>query len=100
MSLSQRELEYQAMRRFLRDLERADEGPAAKVAEAVNEELTARQRQVVHMYYLDQMVMHDIADKLGVSTSTVSRTIKRGRRRLQRCLRYGSQALLDASLRS
>ena len=66
------------------------------MASALAEELTPRQQQVVHMYYVDQMLMRDIADTLGVNVSTVSRTLGRGRDRLRRCLRYGGRALLDA----
>ena len=59
-------------------------------------ELTPRQRQMVRMYYTDQMRMQDIADALGVTVSSVSRTIKRGRVKLKRCLRYGGRALMEA----
>ena len=38
--------------------------------------------------------MREIGQSLGVDKSTVSRTIKRGERRLQRCLRYGAEAYL------
>ena len=51
---------------------------------------------MVYMYYLEQMRMQDIANELGLSISSVSRTIKRGRRRLKSCLRYGGKALMDA----
>ena len=40
--------------------------------------------------------MREIGQKLGVDKSTVSRTIKRGERRLQRCLRYGATGLLES----
>ena len=40
--------------------------------------------------------MREIGQKLGVDKSTVSRTIKRGERRLQRCLRYGAKGLLES----
>ena len=63
---------------------------------AVAAELTPRQRQMVRMYYTDQMRMQDIADALGVTVSSVSRTIKRGRVKLKRCLRYGGRALMEA----
>ena len=38
--------------------------------------------------------MREIGERLGVDKSTVSRTIKRGERRLQRCLRYGAETYL------
>ena len=69
---------------------------ASSVKRAIDRELTRRQRQMVYMYYLEQMRMQDIADELGLSISSVSRTIKRGRRRLKNCLRYGGKALMNA----
>ena len=36
-----------------------------------------------------------LAEKLGVSRSTVARTITRGEARLRRCLRYGAGAFLS-----
>lgn len=90
-----RELEYQALRRFIKMIEVSEHGSLAEnMASALEEELTPRQRQMIHMYYIDQMLMRDIADALGVNVSTVSRTIARGRNRLRRCLRYGGRALL------
>ena len=47
------------------------------------------------MYYGQGLNMREIGQKLGVDKSTVARTIKRGERRLQRCLRYGAAHLLD-----
>lgn len=92
-----RELEYQALRRFIKMVEAPDAGSMAQqMSYALEEELTPRQRQVVHMYYIDQMLMKDIAEALGVNVSTVSRTLCRGRDRLRRCLRYGGRALLEA----
>ena len=41
------------------------------------------------------MSMEAIAKELGVNKSTVSRTLKRGRQRLYRCLRYGAANLLE-----
>lgn len=61
---------------------------------ALREDVTQRQRQTLLMYYAEGRTMQEIADQLGVDKSTVSRTIKRGERRLQRCLRYGAEAYL------
>ena len=47
-------------------------------------ELTARQRQVLDLYYEEQLKMVEIAAELGVATSTVSRTIHRAEARLRR----------------
>ena len=53
------------------------------------QDLTPRQRQVVELYYSQGMPLHAIARELGVTTSSVSRTLKRARHTLYRCLRYG-----------
>jgi DNA-directed RNA polymerase specialized sigma24 family protein len=47
------------------------------------------------MYYGQNKTMDAIAKELGVNKSTVSRTLKRGRQRLYRCLRYGAASLLS-----
>ena len=51
-------------------------------------ELTQRQQQMLRMYYDEGKSMTKIAMLLHVNKSTVSRTIARGRSRLQRCLKY------------
>ena len=51
-------------------------------------ELTPRQRQVLEMHYDRRLSVTAIAGELGVHPSTVSRTLKRARERLRRCLRY------------
>ena len=61
---------------------------------ALREDVTQRQRQALLLYYAEGRNMREIGEKLGVDKSTVSRTIKRGERRLQRCLRYGAEAYL------
>ena len=55
---------------------------------AVQQELTPRQREMVFLYYDRGLKMSQIAQKLGVNRSTVSRTVKRAKQRLYRCLRY------------
>lgn len=55
---------------------------------AREEELTERQREMVALYYDQGMTMPQIAKRLGVSRSTVSRTLRRARDRLYRFLRY------------
>ena len=62
---------------------------------ALREDVTARQRQMLLLYYAEQMNMQEISARLGVNKSTVSRTIKRGERRLLRCLRYGAEVFLN-----
>ena len=61
---------------------------------ALQEDVTQRQRQALLLYYAEGKNMREIGEKLGVDKSTVSRTIKRGEKRLQRCLRYGAEAYL------
>ena len=52
-------------------------------------ELTPRQRQMVELYYDQQMNTTAIAQLLCVQRSTVSRTLRRARARLYQFLRYG-----------
>ena len=55
---------------------------------ARQQELTPRQQQVLTLYYDQGMNMTQIAQTLGVNCSTVSRTIRRAKQWLYRCLRY------------
>ena len=57
--------------------------------QARERELTPRQRQMVALYYDRGLNMVQIARRLGVNRSTVSRTLRRARDRLYRYLRYG-----------
>ena len=63
---------------------------------ALREDVTARQREFLLLYYGERLNMRQIGERLGVDKSTVSRTIKRGEARLRRCLRYGAKNLLDS----
>ena len=65
------------------------------LARALREDVTARQRQVLLLYYAEGLNTRQIGEKLGVDKSTVARTIKRGEARLRRCLRYGAGAFLS-----
>lgn len=62
---------------------------------AMRQDITAKQREYMMLYYGRGMSMEAIAKELGVNKSTVSRTLKRGRQRLYRCLRYGAANLLE-----
>ena len=62
---------------------------------ALRQDITPRQREYMILYYGKNMSMEAIARQLGVNKSTVSRTLKRGRQRLYRCLRYGAANLLE-----
>lgn len=61
----------------------------------MQEDVTEKQRKALLLYYAEGCNMREIGERMGVDKSTVSRTIKRGERRLQRCLRYGAAYLLD-----
>lgn len=56
--------------------------------QARERELTPRQRQLLELYYDQGMTIPRIAEELGLNRSTVSRTLRRARDRLYRCLRY------------
>lgn len=88
--------EYMALRQYIRLVSECSGGAAAALRSAINSELTRRQKQLITMYYLDQMPMQDIADELGLHISSVSRTLKRGRERLKSSLRYGGRTLLSS----
>ena len=62
---------------------------------AVREELTDQQRTYILAYYYEHLTMGEIAQKYAVNKSTVCRTVKRARDRLERVLRYASPALLN-----
>ena len=86
--------EYMALRQYIRLVSDAPGGAAGALRRAINSELTKRQRQLIGMYYIEQMPMQDIADELGLHISSGSRTIKRGRERLKSALSYGGRNLL------
>lgn len=56
--------------------------------QARERELTPRQRQLVDLSYDQGMNIPQIARELGLNRSTVSRTLRRAKARLYRCLRY------------
>ena len=62
---------------------------------ALRQDITQRQREYMLLYYGKSMTMEAIARQYGVNKSSVSRTLKRGRQRLYRCLRYGAGNLLE-----
>ena len=86
--------EYMALRQYIKRVSDASGGAVGALRRAINSELTKRQRQLIGMYYIEQMPMQDIADELGLHISSVSRTIKRGRERLKSALSYGGRNLL------
>lgn len=60
----------------------------------LREDVTEKQREAMLLYYAEGKNMREIGEALGIDKSTVSRTIKRGEKRLRRCLRYGAEAYL------
>lgn len=55
---------------------------------AREQELTPRQQEMLHLRFEEELSVGEIAVKLGVHKSTVSRTLARAERRLERALRY------------
>lgn len=60
----------------------------ANLRQARATELTQRQQLMLRLYFEEGKNMPEIARELHVSCSTVSRTLRRARERLYRCLRY------------
>ena len=54
----------------------------------IEEQLTARQKQILVLYYFEDIDMTAISEMLGINVSTVSRTLKYARNNLLRYLRY------------
>lgn len=69
------------------------------LVKALKSDVTPRQREMLLLYYGQGLNMRQIGELLGVDKSTVSRTVKRGERRLKRCLRYTSDSLLRDGLK-
>ena len=55
---------------------------------AIRHELTDRQRDCILLFYIDGMKMRDIASRLGLSASTVSRHISAATRKLRKVASY------------
>ncbi|MBQ8830268.1 MAG: sigma-70 family RNA polymerase sigma factor [Oscillospiraceae bacterium] len=92
-----RDLEYQF---YIRSLYGSDNASSRRrliknLRRAMESELTPRQMQIMKLYFLEGVKMHEIAEELGLNKSTVSRTLSRGKLRLQRCLKYGAAGLLE-----
>ena len=59
-----------------------------RVRAVIRRELTPRQREVLLAHYRQGLRITQIAEQLGVSKSTVSRTLRRAEENLRRFLRY------------
>lgn len=95
MNGTEKKTEYEALHEFIGLI---DVGGSAgeRVRHVVSDELTERQRQMVEMYYLQQMSMTEIAIELDVSPSSVSRTIMRGKGRIRKYLKYNGRAFAQS----
>ena len=63
------------------------------LARALRQDITDRQRLYLQLYYDQGLTMPQIASRLGVNKSTVSRTIHRGEDR-----RYSDHSLLEEKI--
>ena len=54
----------------------------------VEEQLTARQKQFIVLYYYKEMDMPTIAEMCKVNVSTVSRTLNRSRQKIYSYMKY------------
>lgn len=60
------------------------------LSRVISSELTDRQRECIDLYYFSGLTMPQIADRLGINKSTVSRTIGRAKTRIHRSMKYAS----------
>lgn len=58
------------------------------VREVIKNELSARQKQFIVLYYYEGMRMTEIAEETGVNVSTVSRTLARARKNVAKSTKY------------
>lgn len=90
---------YSEIRSLIRKVN--DSAPKTKgemIKLSLYNDLTDRQRDLVMMYYVDQMRMCDIAEELGIHISTVSRTLKRARNNMSEHLQYSYRLIEEAFL--
>lgn len=76
----------------------SEETNSAKIRSAVSLlstviacELTQRQKECVSLYYYSGLTMAEIASRLGINKSSVSRAISRARARIERSMKYAMQ---------
>lgn len=70
------------------------ENVSAAIYAAVRLELSEKQRRYFSQYYFEGLTMQEIADINNVNKSTVSRTVKRARAKLERVLKYTDPKLM------
>ncbi|MEG0777260.1 MAG: sigma-70 family RNA polymerase sigma factor [Oscillospiraceae bacterium] len=90
-----KKLEFEALQEFV-GLMDTEESVGARVRCVIREELTERQEELVRLYYIEQMSMTEIAQLLELSPSTVSRTLKRGRGRIRKYLKYNGRSIMQS----
>lgn len=75
-----------------------DEDTTQKISDtiyaAVRLELSETQRKYFVRYYFEGLTMAEIAEEFGTNKSTVSRTIARARKKLERVLKYVDPRLM------
>jgi RNA polymerase sigma factor (sigma-70 family) len=58
------------------------------VHSVITEQLNDNQANMVNMYYFDNLKQVDIAERLNINQSTVSRTLARAKNKLAKFLKY------------
>lgn len=90
--LSKQAEDYAAYERYMAELGEDDSVFRAKFREAffhaLQEQLTARQYEVLWMSEVEGLSGKEIAYRLGISQSAVSRHLSRGKKRLRILLAY------------
>ncbi|MDE5753659.1 MAG: sigma-70 family RNA polymerase sigma factor [Oscillospiraceae bacterium] len=56
------------------------------LAEVITQDLTPRQREMINFYYYQNLNHRQIAEQLGIDSSTVCRTLQRARNRIYKAL--------------
>lgn len=59
-----------------------------KLLQAIDEILTPRQRQILLLFYFQNMTVSQIAEQLQIAKSTVSRSLTRSIEKLEKTLHY------------
>ncbi|MBQ7004714.1 MAG: sigma-70 family RNA polymerase sigma factor [Oscillospiraceae bacterium] len=54
----------------------------------IERDLTARQRQLILMYFYDELDVTEIAKETNLDKSTVSRTLKRAKERIRKSMQF------------
>lgn len=62
---------------------------------AIEQELTARQRECVRLYFFDRLTEEQIGRRPGVGKSTVCRHLQKAKLRLKRALSYAATTRRD-----